>query len=320
MRGKGNIKRLEKIVMSDPHYQSDVTCRYQKEFDKIEDWKVQFLIRDYEDKVKIKNENVKITGIEYSLLFKRPNSKSELLDFEKIRYEKDIELKEYDIGVDSAQIAFGANDNAEEIIEYSQNIDKLDVEELLSNYNPDFAISTGSDGLFGNIQEGVRNGETQLILFSGFLDEFAGIERIKDLMSYFEKQFKIEDIELETEKLKVLYKEIGKKPKVLEIDDTLEAKQKIVGGLIEVVPYKNNMLLICNEEGKILDLPPNLKFENDYIAGNCFVVGDDLKNSGFKSLTKEEIRTARKDLNERAVEYESIKDNDKEKSNEMEVE
>lgn len=312
MKGKGKIKKLEKIVMTDPHYKSDVWCRYEKKFDKIEDWQVQFLIRDYEDNLKWQNEDIKISGIEYAILFKRPDFKSELLDIERISYERGIELKKYQIGVDTAQVAFGANDRAEEIIEYSQDIDKLDVGELLANYNPDFAISTASDGLFGNIQEGTKNGETQFIFLAGFFDEYAEIENVKDLMSYFETQFKIEDIELETERLKVLYKEVGKKPKVIEIDDTLEAKQKLVDGLIEVVPYKDNMLLICNEEGKVLDLPPNLKFENDYIAGNCFVIGDDSKNSGFKSLSKTEINIAKKDLNEKAVEYESIKENDME--------
>ena len=109
-----------------------------------------------------------------------------------------------------------------------------------------------------------------------------------------------------SDKLKILYKEVGKRPKPIEIEDTLEAKQKLVGGLIEVVPYIDNMLLICNEEGKILNMPANLVFDNDYIAGNCFVVGDDFENEGFKSLTVDEIRTARKDLLNRSVQYENV--------------
>lgn len=108
-----------------------------------------------------------------------------------------------------------------------------------------------------------------------------------------------------SDKLKILYKEVGKRPKPMEIEDTLEAKQKLVGGLIEVVPYIDNMLLICNEEGKILNMPANLVFDNDYISGNCFVVGDDFENEGFKSLTVDELRTARKDLLNRAVQYEN---------------
>ena len=104
-------------------------------------------------------------------------------------------------------------------------------------------------------------------------------------------------------KLKILYKEVGKIPEVIEIEDTLEAKQKLVDGLIEVVPYIDDMLLICNEEGKILKMYPNLDFTYDYIAGNCFVIGDDFENADFRSLTEEEIKKARIDLTKRMFKY-----------------
>lgn len=104
-------------------------------------------------------------------------------------------------------------------------------------------------------------------------------------------------------KLKILYKEVGKLPEVIEIEDTLEAKQKLVNGLIEVVPYIDDMILICNEEGKILKMHPNLDFTYDYIAGNCFVVGDDFENAGFRSLTEEEIKKAKDDLSKRMFKY-----------------
>ena len=108
-------------------------------------------------------------------------------------------------------------------------------------------------------------------------------------------------------KLKILYKEVGKIPEVKEIEDTLEAKQKLVNGLIEVVPYIDDMLLICNEEGKILKMHPNLDFTYDYIAGNCFVIGDDFENSGFRSLTEEEIKKANDDLSKRMFKYNTEK-------------
>jgi hypothetical protein len=108
-------------------------------------------------------------------------------------------------------------------------------------------------------------------------------------------------------KLKILYKEVGKIPEVIEIEDTLEAKQKLVDGLIEVVPYIDDMLLICNEEGKILKMHPNLDFTYDYIAGNCFVIGDDFENAGFRSLTEEEIKKANDDLSKRMFKYNTEK-------------
>lgn len=121
---------------------------------------------------------------------------------------------------------------------------------------------------------------------------------------YIEIPVHNKEIDLDTEdtfepnehQIKVLYKRAGKKPIVKVIENTLEAKQQLVGGLIEVIPYMDNTLLVCNEEGKILNLKPNLCFTYDYIAGDCFVIGDDYKNAGFKSLTDIEIKKAKKDL------------------------
>lgn len=106
----------------------------------------------------------------------------------------------------------------------------------------------------------------------------------------------------ENKKIRILYKEVGKEPQIMFIENTLETKQKLVGGLIEVVPY-DDVLIICNEEGKILNMPPNLVFEYDYIAGNCFVIGDDYKNADFKSLTDEEILRYREDLMKRSFNF-----------------
>ena len=40
-----------------------------------------------------------------------------------------------------------------------------------------------------------------------------------------------------SKKLKILYKEVGKEPIETYVEDTLEAKQSLVDGLIEVVPF-----------------------------------------------------------------------------------
>lgn len=114
-------------------------------------------------------------------------------------------------------------------------------------------------------------------------------------------------------KLRILYKEVGKAPEIKIIDDTLEEKQKLVGGLIEVIPY-NNLLLVCNEEGKINNFLPNIVFDYDYIAGNCFIVGDDYEKAGFKSLTRDEIIKVREDLMYRSFKYKRTSFNDNEKS------
>lgn len=52
--------------------------------------------------------------------------------------------------------------------------------------------------------------------------------------------------------------EPNKKPEMVTIDNTLEAMQRIVGGYIQVVkPWGGDVVLVCNEEGKVLNLPIN---------------------------------------------------------------
>lgn len=74
------------------------------------------------------------------------------------------------------------------------------------------------------------------------------------------------------------------------IPNTLEAMQKLVGGHIEAVyPFDDPVALVCNEEGKLLNLQPN-RFQRDengtpydYICGTFFVAG--LGEEDFKSLS-----------------------------------
>ena len=60
------------------------------------------------------------------------------------------------------------------------------------------------------------------------------------------------------------------------IDNTLEALQEIVGGYIEVVTLvRNKAVLICNEEGKINDLPYNCQIGDDLLFGTIIIAGVD---------------------------------------------
>ncbi len=104
------------------------------------------------------------------------------------------------------------------------------------------------------------------------------------------------------EDLRIVLKKVGKIPEIMNIENTLEAKQELVGGLIEVVGgLKDDILLVCNEEGKLTNLLPNLMFDFDYIAGDCFFVGDDYDNGDFKSLTDEQINEVYDICNKREI-------------------
>ena len=93
------------------------------------------------------------------------------------------------------------------------------------------------------------------------------------------------------EKVKGLLVEPYELPKEIEIDNTLEAKQELVGGYIECVylPNDDSVVLICNEEGKINGMKLNRYIGHDIIAGPFFIVGDDYENGSFKSLTDNQI-------------------------------
>ena len=98
--------------------------------------------------------------------------------------------------------------------------------------------------------------------------------------------------------MQVIVVEPKKKPEVREIGDSLESMQKIVDGLIEVVyPFDEPVALICNEEGKLLNLPLNraLRDEDgtvyDIISGTFFLCAAPPDSEHFESLTDQQAKT-----------------------------
>ncbi len=93
--------------------------------------------------------------------------------------------------------------------------------------------------------------------------------------------------------LKVVVVEPGAKPCVKVIEDKLEAMQEVVGGYIEMIalPYdfERDIVLICNEEGKLLGLPGNRRVGDDIIAGTFFVAALNDEDGSLVSLTDAEI-------------------------------
>lgn len=77
--------------------------------------------------------------------------------------------------------------------------------------------------------------------------------------------------------MRAILKEVGKAPKIIEIENTLEALQETVGGYIQAVYLDEKTALICDEEGKLKGLPSNFVTSRDIIVGNAvFVcVGDE---------------------------------------------
>ena len=98
--------------------------------------------------------------------------------------------------------------------------------------------------------------------------------------------------------MKVVVVEPQKTPVVREIDPGLESMQKIVGGPIEAVyPFDEPVALICNEEGKLLNLPLNRALRDDdgnvydIVSGTFFVCAVPPASDRFEGLTDQQVKT-----------------------------
>jgi uncharacterized protein YuzE len=69
------------------------------------------------------------------------------------------------------------------------------------------------------------------------------------------------------DEMKVLVKRPFENFEIVEIKGELEEYQKIVGGYIETYRIDDEYLLICNEEGKLIGLEPNMRYRGDVIVG-----------------------------------------------------
>lgn len=101
---------------------------------------------------------------------------------------------------------------------------------------------------------------------------------------------------MENKPIVVLVVEPMKKPVLSVLDGSLESMQKLVGGLIEeIMPFEDEVAIICNEEGKINGAPLNraLFGENgeilDILAGTFFLCYAPAESENFLSLDNELI-------------------------------
>ena len=96
--------------------------------------------------------------------------------------------------------------------------------------------------------------------------------------------------------MRVLVVEPERRPKVREIDDSLKAMQEIVGGYIQpIYPFDDPIALVCNDEGRLMNLPANrgLRGEDeklyDIVFGTFFLCGAPADSDHFTDLTPEQI-------------------------------
>ena len=88
---------------------------------------------------------------------------------------------------------------------------------------------------------------------------------------------------LKENQILVVIKEPGQAPRVEPLfDNTLEAFQKAVGGYIETVTITEDLIIICNEEGRFKGLPFNVEVAGVGFVGTVIAVG--AKDDEFASL------------------------------------
>lgn len=74
-------------------------------------------------------------------------------------------------------------------------------------------------------------------------------------------------------KIKVIIKRPGEKPYTTWISDRLENLQKTVEGYIETVTVCTDLVIICNEEGRIRNLPYNCTIPGADFFGTILLAG-----------------------------------------------
>ena len=99
--------------------------------------------------------------------------------------------------------------------------------------------------------------------------------------------------------MRVLVVEPERRPQEREIDGSLSAMQGIVDGFIQPIYLEESITLICNEEGKLMNLPANRGLRGmdgqicDIIFGTFFLCGVSEDCGRFISLTSEQIEKYR---------------------------
>ena len=89
--------------------------------------------------------------------------------------------------------------------------------------------------------------------------------------------------------MKVIVKRPNEKLEAIEVGNELEKLQQLVGGYIETIPYKDNIIILLDEEGRLKDSEDNIVVSKyGMLVGNIVFVGT--KGEDFISLTEYQIQ------------------------------
>lgn len=134
---------------------------------------------------------------------------------------------------------------------YDGKMDCISLENIYQKFNVDHPADHKGRSL--SVSDVVEIRESDTLNPGFYFVDSIGFKSIS-----FDKSLCKEPVEAGSGKISVLLVEPNKYPKMIEIDDTLEAMQAMVGGDIEeYMPFEDEVAIVCHEEGKLIGLPPN---------------------------------------------------------------
>ncbi len=77
--------------------------------------------------------------------------------------------------------------------------------------------------------------------------------------------------------MRVLFKDVGNPVRSMVIPNELGVMQQLVDGYIEIITLLDDLVIICNEEGRINGMKKNFRIDalNDFVFGPALFVGAD---------------------------------------------
>jgi len=98
--------------------------------------------------------------------------------------------------------------------------------------------------------------------------------------------------------MNIVIVEPGTSPRAAVIAPEFSSMQEVVGGLIQAIYlFDEEVALVCNEEGKLMGLPPNRVLRHpetdeiyDVVAGTFFLCAAPAHSENFESLAEEQIQ------------------------------
>ena len=177
MKVFGKIKELDKIIVSDPFYSKDVSCRYERNNLNCKDWKIDIEIHPIQEEI----DGISVEGTEFFVLLQDPKECCNLKADGSFSYYSKNKINEIKIGMDSACVALGINTHADNI------------KKSKDTWQPEFALKTLTDGFFGYVKEGCSDGKINFIWITGFLDNDTDYTA-DDLAKYLTTKFNVTEL------------------------------------------------------------------------------------------------------------------------------